>query len=71
MLLDAQLNQSSNTEMITTIEEGGNYPREDVCRHCGEHIGNIMNPMGEMFALGVCDKKECREKEMEEGDVGD
>jgi hypothetical protein len=46
------------------------YPREDVCRHCGEHIGWIMAPWGEEFALGVCDEKECREKEMEKEDVG-
>jgi hypothetical protein len=37
-----------------------NYPREDKCEYCGEHIGWIAHPLGEMFALGVCDI--CRHK---------
>jgi hypothetical protein len=44
------------------------YPKEDKCRHCGAHIGWMLDPMAEMLALGVCDKKECQEKE--ESDVG-
>lgn len=50
--------------MIATTETGGGtYRREDVCRHCGEHIGWILDAMGEMLALGCCDKKECRKKD--------
>jgi hypothetical protein len=50
--------------MISTTEQGGGaYRREDKCRHCGEHLGWIMDPIGEMLALGCCDKKECRKKE--------
>ena len=30
------------------------YPREDRCRHCGAHIGTILSPAGETFALGIC-----------------
>ena len=56
--------------MISSNDPEWEYPREDVCRHCGEHIGWIMAPWGEEFALGVCDEKECREKEMEKEDVG-
>ena len=32
-----------------------NYPREDVCRKCGAHVGWIVSELGEMFALGLCD----------------
>lgn len=48
--------------MISKIEEGGSYPREDKCKYCGAHIGYILNQMGEMMALGVCDKPECQQK---------
>jgi hypothetical protein len=50
--------------MISTIKEGGSFtPREDKCRHCGEHIGWILDLVGEVVALGVCDKEECRKRE--------
>jgi hypothetical protein len=55
----------------TSPSEEGGYRREDVCRHCGEHIGWILHPFGEFAALGCCDKLECRKKEMEKTDVGD
>jgi hypothetical protein len=32
------------------------YPREDKCKICGEHLGWIMNEMGEGVALGDCGK---------------
>ncbi len=38
------------------------YPKEDVClrkvdgKVCGQHIGWILDPMGEKFALGICDE---------------
>lgn len=32
------------------------YPKEDVCRHCGTHIGWIMSPNGDAMALGICDR---------------
>jgi hypothetical protein len=48
----------------TSQTEEGGYPREDKCRHCGEHIGWILDPVvGEALALGLCEKKECKEKE--------
>jgi len=47
---------------VSETEEGG-YPKEDKCRHCGKHLGWIMSPMGEMVALGLCEKKKCRNKD--------
>jgi hypothetical protein len=38
------------------------YPKEDKCRYCGEHIGWMLNPIAEGLALGLCDKPECRYK---------
>lgn len=49
--------------MIAALEEGPTYPRRDKCRHCGEKLGWVMGPIGEAFALGCCNKKECQEKE--------
>jgi len=46
------------------------YPREDRCRFCGAHIGWVANELGEMFALGVCDRKECQAKANAGGDRG-
>lgn len=55
--------------MISTKDA---YPKEDKCRYCGAHIGWMLHPVAEMLALGVCDKKECREKQRkEEKNVGD
>jgi hypothetical protein len=56
--------------MISTEDA---YPKEDKCRHCGAHIGWMLHPMAEMLALGVCDKKECQEKDKQrkEENVGD
>lgn len=31
------------------------YPKEDKCRKCGAHIGWILQPMGELVALGICE----------------
>ena len=41
------------------VAEVVTYPREDVCAACGEHLGWVMVPEAEMFALGVCER--CRE----------
>jgi hypothetical protein len=38
------------------------YPLEDKCVYCSQHIGYITHPMGEAFRLGVCDKPECQAK---------
>jgi hypothetical protein len=38
------------------------YPREDKCKICSVHLGWIMNEMGEMVALGLCEKPECQKK---------
>jgi len=51
--------------MISTEDA---YPKEDKCRHCGAHIGWMLHPMAEMLALGVCDKKECQEKDKQQGE---
>ena len=40
-----------------------NYPKEDKCRHCGQHLGWMLDPIGEMLGLGLCNKPECKEKE--------
>lgn len=34
------------------------YPREDKCKVCGDHIGWILNEIGEAMALGLCDKQD-------------
>lgn len=31
------------------------YPRENKCKRCGAHIGWILGPEGELFALPLCD----------------
>jgi hypothetical protein len=55
--------------IIASIAKAGGssvYPREDKCRFCGGHIGWILDPVGEVVALGVCDKPECKEKAEDE-----
>jgi len=42
------------------------YPKEDKCHYCGQHLGYIMNPIGEMVALGLCEKPECQEQAKKE-----
>jgi hypothetical protein len=49
---------------MITMEDA--YPKEDVCRYCGAHVGWMLHPVAEMLALGVCDKKECQEKSKQE-----
>jgi ribosomal protein L40E len=36
-------------------QDNAQYPKENVCRKCGAHIGWIMSPDGDAMALGVCD----------------
>jgi len=43
----------------------GEYPKENTCEKCGEHIGWVLSEGGEMFALALCD--DCAEVS-EEGD---
>lgn len=54
---------------INVFNEGG-YPKEDKCKYCGEHLGFILELMGEMVALGCCDKPECKEKEKNDRNKG-
>ena len=43
-------------------EQTDEYPQEDKCKYCGQHLGWVTCEFGEMFRLGVCEKPECQEK---------
>lgn len=40
------------------------YPSEDICKECGEHLGWIMVPLGELFRLGICE--DCEDEQLED-----